>query len=302
MANISKPGKLNLLWASGGDILDPGDTKYQTGWSVEVPPRQWENYIQNKQDQAIAHINQHGIAVWDADTEYQANTSYTQGQTNGTIYRAKVTHSGQNPELDTLNTYWDIAFAAAGDFYTKAEVDDDFLAKDQNLGDIPNATTARTNLNVYSKAETYTKTEVDNKTTVASTAQAQALSSNTVLMTPARTKDAFNASGLPPLFGVRAWGCISGGSSSLPASIKAAGNILSVTRSTTGIVRVTFEQNMPDENFAVVITGVSTSTGSQTEMDGITYYDKTVGGFTLESFGNATSRADFFDISFIVVR
>lgn len=191
MPNILKPNKLNLLWASGGDILDPGDTKYQTGWGVEVPPRQWENYIQNKQDQAIAHINQHGIAVWDAETEYQANTSYAQGQTNGTIYRAKLTHSGQNPELDTLNTYWDIAFAAAGDFYTKAEVDADFLAKDQNLGDLLSVTDARTNLSVYSKAETYTKTEVDNKTTVASTLQAQQQTSNTVLITPLRLAEAF---------------------------------------------------------------------------------------------------------------
>lgn len=191
MPNISKPSKLNLLWASGGDILDPGDTKYQTGWAVEVPPRQWENYIQNKQDQAIAHINQHGIAVWDAETEYQAGTSYTQGATNGTIYRAKVTHFGQNPELDTLNTYWDIAFAAAGDFYTKAEVDADFLAKDQNLGDLLSTSDARTNLSVYSKAETYTKTEVDGKTTVASTAQSQAWTSNVTLLTPLRLAEAF---------------------------------------------------------------------------------------------------------------
>lgn len=194
MANISKPGKLNLLWASGGDILDPGDTKYQTGWGVEVPPRQWENYIQNKQDQAIAHINQHGIAVWDAETEYQADTSYTQGQTNGTIYRAKLTHSGQNPELDTLNTYWDIAFAAAGDFYTKAEVDADFLAKDQNLGDLLSTSDARTNLNVYSKSETYTRLEVDGKTTVASTLQAQQQTSNVVLLSALRLAEAFKGS------------------------------------------------------------------------------------------------------------
>ena len=196
MANILKPSKLNLLWASGGDILDPGDTKYQTGWGVEVPPRQWENYIQNKQDQAIAHINQHGIAVWDAETEYQAGTSYTQGQTNGTIYRAKLTHSGQNPELDTLNTYWDIAFAAAGDFYTKAEVDAEFLAKDQNLGDLPSVTDARSNLSVYSKAETYTKVEVNNRTTIASAAQMETLDSNTVLVSPQRLKDSFTMSGI----------------------------------------------------------------------------------------------------------
>ena len=194
MANISKPSKLNLLWASSGDILDPGDTKYQTGWGVEVPPRQWENYIQNKQDQAIAHINQHGIAVWDAETEYQAGKSYTQGPTNGTIYQCILTNTNQNPETDLTNTYWIVAFAAAGTFYTKAEADTTFLGAADNLADLTNVATARTNLGVYSQAQTYTKTEVDGKTTVASTAQAQAQVSNTVLISALRLADAFKGS------------------------------------------------------------------------------------------------------------
>lgn len=104
MANISKPSKLNLLWASGGDILDPGDTKYQTGWAVEVPPRQWENYIQNKQDQAIAHINQHGIPVWDSVTEYQEGESYTKGS-DGVIYKAVVTNINVDPVGDLSGTW-----------------------------------------------------------------------------------------------------------------------------------------------------------------------------------------------------
>lgn len=266
MANISKPGKLNLLWASSGDILDPGDTKYQTGWGVEVPPRQWENYIQNKQDQAIAHINQHGIAVWDADTEYQANTSYTQGATNGTIYRAKITHTNQNPELDTPNTYWDIAFAAAGDFYTKAEVDADFLAKDQNLLDLPNTETARTNLNVYSKAETYTKTEVDGKTTVASTLQAQQQTSNTVLLSALRLAEAFKGdnqslttNGRQKLPGglILQWGVYSGGVHSPEITLPAAfPNQLFVAHATSRA-----------DNNAVAVVSTTLSTITVTQMD-----------------------------------
>jgi hypothetical protein len=69
-----------------------------------------------------------------------------------------------------------------------------YLAKAQNLFDLPNLATARTNLSVYSQAQTYTKTEVDAKTTVASTAQAQAWSSNTTLMTPLRLAEAFQGS------------------------------------------------------------------------------------------------------------
>lgn len=131
MPIISKPSKLNLLWASGGDILDPGDTKYQTGWGVEVPPRQWENYIQNKQDQAIAHINQHGIAVWDAETEYQAGKSYTQGA-DGTIYKAITTNKGSDPVLDIDGVNWtkpimtpsDMVQAASSS-QAQSQVDDD---------------------------------------------------------------------------------------------------------------------------------------------------------------------------------
>jgi hypothetical protein len=191
MAQILKPTNLSLTWASGGDVLNPGDTKYATGWQVEIPPRQWFNYLDNRQDTAIAHINQHGVVVWDNTTEYQEDKSYVQGVTNGTIYRCVQTHTNQNPETDVSNTYWIIAFASAGDFYTKAEVDSNFLAKASNLSDLPNTADARTNLSVYSQAQTYTKTEVDAKTAVASTAQAQARTSNTMLLTPLRLDEAF---------------------------------------------------------------------------------------------------------------
>ncbi len=191
MAEILKPTNLSLTWASGGDILDPGDPKYATGWAVEIPPRQWFNYLDNRQDEAIAHINQHGVPVWDNGTEYQANKSYVQGPTNGTIYQCILTHTNQDPEADVTNTYWIIAFAAAGTFYTKTESDNLYLAKENNLSDLTNTAIARTNLSVYSQAQTYTKTEVDSKTTVASTAQAQALSSNTTLLTPLRLDESF---------------------------------------------------------------------------------------------------------------
>lgn len=194
MAEILKPSNLSLTWASAGDVLDPGNTKYVTGWQVEIPPRQWFNYLDNRQDTAIAHFNQHGIPVWDAATEYQEDKSYVQGPTNGTIYRCAQTHINQNPESDVSNTYWIIAFASAGDFYTKTEADGRYLAKSNNLSDLPNIAQARTNLSVYSQAQTYTQAQVDAKTTVASTPQAQAWSSNTVLLTPLRLDEALKGS------------------------------------------------------------------------------------------------------------
>ncbi|MNQ92849.1 hypothetical protein D3C85_1082870 [compost metagenome] len=108
MAEISKPVNLSLTWASTGDILDPGDSKYAQGWEVEIPPRQWFNFYQNRVDNAIAHINQHGWAVWDDSTEYQANKSYVQGST-GNLYRALTTNTNIDPVSDA-GTNWQALF------------------------------------------------------------------------------------------------------------------------------------------------------------------------------------------------
>lgn len=107
MANIIKPVDINKIWSASGDILAPSDSKISQGWGVEIPPRQYFNYIDHKQDQFNAHVNQHGIPVWDALTEYQANTSYTQA-TDGNVYIALQTHVGQNP-LTSVG-FWAIAF------------------------------------------------------------------------------------------------------------------------------------------------------------------------------------------------
>lgn len=189
MTQFLKPSNLNNVWASGGDRIYPGDTKYATGWQVEIPPRQYFNEIDYKQDQMLAHLNQHGIPVWDNETEYQADQSYVQGST-GTVYRCVLTHTNQNPDLDVSNTYWIIAFASAGDFYTATESDARY-AQLANNGSDYNPSTFRTNISVYSKAETYTKTEVDSRTTVASTAQAVSQTSNSTLLSPLRLAEAF---------------------------------------------------------------------------------------------------------------
>lgn len=105
MANITKPTDINKIWSSGGDIIAPSDTKIQGGWLTEIPPRQYFNYIDNKQDQAIAHINQHGIAVWDSVTEYQAGASYVQGS-DGYIYKARTTNTNIDPTTDVSFVNW----------------------------------------------------------------------------------------------------------------------------------------------------------------------------------------------------
>jgi hypothetical protein len=114
MALLTKPN-MQQLWASGGDIVEPSDLKKQQGWTVEVPPHQFENWIQNRQDEYLAHINQRGIPAWDGLTNYEAGgLSYVQGS-DGKIYQS-VAASGplttvQDPTTDVSDTYWTIAFA-----------------------------------------------------------------------------------------------------------------------------------------------------------------------------------------------
>ena len=84
---ITKPD-MEFIWASGGAIVEPSDTKKQTGWTAEVPPHQWENWIQNRQDTYLAHINERGIPEWDGNTDYLASgLSYVQGS-DGKIYKS----------------------------------------------------------------------------------------------------------------------------------------------------------------------------------------------------------------------
>lgn len=113
---ITKPS-MNKLWASGGAVVQPSDTKIETGWTAEVPPHQWENWIQHRQDEFLAHVNERGIPEWDGLTDYLASgKSYVQGS-DGIVYMS-VAASGpattvQDPTTDVTDTYWKSAFAVA---------------------------------------------------------------------------------------------------------------------------------------------------------------------------------------------
>ena len=113
MAEINKPTDLNKIWASAGAIVVPDDTKISTGWIVEAPPHQTENYINHKHDTALAYLNQHGIPQWDANTEYHANKSWVQGS-NGSLYYAKQNHVNQNPITDTTENFWNLVLQGTG--------------------------------------------------------------------------------------------------------------------------------------------------------------------------------------------
>jgi len=109
MPEINKPLALSKVWARIGNKDEPIDTKKDQGFGKEIPTCEQHNFLWNRSDTAIAHINQHGIAVWDSDTEFQANKSLAMGS-DGNIYRSKTTNTNQNPVTDSSNTHWELWF------------------------------------------------------------------------------------------------------------------------------------------------------------------------------------------------
>jgi microcystin-dependent protein len=95
MAISSKPN-ITLLWADEGSYEAPTDEKILQGWVAEIPPYESQNWWQHRVDEALKHIFQAGIAVWDANTLYSANRSVVQSS-DGVLWRALIDNTGQNP-------------------------------------------------------------------------------------------------------------------------------------------------------------------------------------------------------------
>jgi hypothetical protein len=103
--------------------------------------------------------------------------------------------------------------------------------------------------------------------TVVSDTAPQTLTNNDIVATQltgnvaaARITTALNASGSAPLYACRAWVNFNGSGG---ASIRASGNVSSVSRSSTGQYTVNFTTAMPDANYSVVCTGKGDPSGNR---------------------------------------
>jgi hypothetical protein len=86
----------NTLWGSTGATADPGDAKISQGWTVEIPPHEWQNFWQLRVDQFLQHINQQGVCEWDAVTDYPIN-GWAKGS-DGSVYQSNVNpNAGNDP-------------------------------------------------------------------------------------------------------------------------------------------------------------------------------------------------------------
>jgi len=152
MSNIVKPSGLSSIWAAGGTKINPGSSKVNLGWVVQLPPYEFQNWVDNRQDHAIAHINQHGIPEWDSATEYQGLLSYTQGS-NGKVYKCLTTHNGKDPTNNLNGAFWTVAFEDFGSVALVTAALNTHITNYQTLSGIGNLAAARNNLSVFSRVE-----------------------------------------------------------------------------------------------------------------------------------------------------
>lgn len=142
------------IWAVAGDVVAPEGAKIRAGWGVEVVPRQWWNWFENRQDNNIAYMLQKGFPEWDAATEYINNKSYV--QRNGVVYKATATSTNSDP---VALTSWVRAFTDSTPYLEKlkglAVVANTIPAMDGsgNATSVPYAVTGLLSLNAATPAD-----------------------------------------------------------------------------------------------------------------------------------------------------
>lgn len=152
MPNITKPTGMSTIWALSGVKTPPSDSKIAQGWVVELPPYQTANFIENKQDQFNAHVNMHGVPVWDSATEYQGGLSYVKGS-NGTLYKCLQTNTNSDPTNPLNSNNWAVAFENFGSVAAVQNQLNTHITNYGTLSALTSASTARSNLSVWSRTE-----------------------------------------------------------------------------------------------------------------------------------------------------
>jgi hypothetical protein len=159
MAKRTKPN-YQVVWASLGDNTKPLDSYIEAGWLAVKPPRQYMNWIQNRQDNMIAYMNQAGVPEWESSTDYEGGFSYVQGSDNK-IYKCLADNgpsivgaTNKDPVNQPTNAaFWEVAFVDKGDFdIVEGRVD----TLETQMGDGSGVTDApawRSELSVYSTSE-----------------------------------------------------------------------------------------------------------------------------------------------------
>lgn len=101
--------KLGIRWAATGGVTDPGDSKYSTGWIVEIPTFQNFNYVLQTLDSNVLVHAEEGEWFWQDDIHYVAGAKVK--GSDGIFYRCHTDSfsgsvTGADPTADSIGNYW----------------------------------------------------------------------------------------------------------------------------------------------------------------------------------------------------
>jgi hypothetical protein len=145
-----------------------------------------------------------------------------------------------------------------------------------------------------------TLTLPDEAGTVLTSASDLAAANLTGNVAAARITDALNASGSAPIYACRAWVNFDG--TTLPGTIRASGNVSSVTRSGAGQYLVNFSTALPDTAYSTLCTQGQGSSGTA-----FSHINTTANGgttpvaYTTTQVSVASSSNQYFDAGFFCV-
>lgn len=120
---VVKPD-VNRVWAGTGTIVEPDNAKQDLGWVAEVPTFQNENWLQNRQDNFNLHINQWGVAEWDALTAYPEH-AWARSTVDGQVYVSTLVgdNIGNEPSAAPVNQWQELTANLTGTLGTAAARD-----------------------------------------------------------------------------------------------------------------------------------------------------------------------------------
>ena len=255
-----------------------------TGWILK-PNKTTAVNVADASGETQQQVNYNGGSKWHSRVGgYLKNERVV--LTNGDIVKSTVNGNANNPNSNM--TGW---------VYPS-------LTPSNNLSDVADKATARTNLGVYSKAETdsiagtpiATET-VAGKAKIATTAIAQAGTNDTDILTAKKLKGALNASGSAPTYALRAWGVIGG--TITPASLIKGGNILNIIDNGVGQYEVVFTTPLESENYAVLLGSIMYTSNNMYPFGVIQTSTKTTTGFKIACGGG--THIDITELYFGVI-
>jgi len=259
MAQAKPDLTTNGVWGSDGtNINDPGPAKAKAGWEIgETPPSGVQNQWQERADQMLAHVNEQGIPVWDALTDYPVD-GWAKGS-DGNVYISLQT---PNINQDPISTpaFWQ-------------SFNDAFAT--------PDATES-----------------TKGKAALATTAEAQAGTNDTDIITPLKMREGLNAAGSAPIYACRAWVSFTGTGT---VTIKGSGNISSVTDVSAGVYQPNMITPLDTTDYSVCVSGTQGNGITVAENDYYAVsniYQKSTSKFTIVGVNKDSGNVgDLIDVS-----